>query len=667
MDENSARIRIDELISLINYHNDLYHNQDAPEITDLEFDALFRELSDLENRFPGFIREDSPTKKIGGKPLEKFEPFTHPYRMLGLSNVTNEDELFRFDERIKKELVNTAYSYCVEYKLDGLAVELIYENGVLVVGSTRGDGVVGENITQNLKMVKNIPHQLKEKTAGRVIIRGEAVIHKSDFEMVNKERETAGERLFANPRNAAAGSLRQLDPKVVAGRRLRFYGYQTVIENDSLQFRSQNKLMDWIKSQGISVVDGRWHCLNIREVQKIYQDIEQKREEIPIEIDGLVVKVDEIELHDRLGEVARSPRWACAYKFKAQEAAARLNNIRLQISRHGVFTPVADIEPVRVGGVVVSRVTLHNRAEIARLDLKVGDTVIIKRAGDVIPKIIAVDKTKRIGNETGFIFPEKCPYCLHPLKSDENDTFIFCLNPDCPAKNVEKIVHFISKPCFNMEGVGEEWIKTFFESQMIQDASDLFLLTQSELMKLERMGEKLADNIVNAIQNAKKVSYVNFIVALGIKSVGVSLAALLAEHFPAFEMLTRAKKKELEAINEIGPSTASAIAEYFSDFKNIHFLEKLFANGVKIVYEKKKLDSEKLKNKTFLFTGKLSAMSRDEAKRLAVKNGGKVLSSVSKNLDYLVVGEDPGSKLEKAGSLGVKVLSEEDFLKMIAG
>ncbi len=273
MDENSARIRIDELISLINYHNDLYHNQDAPEITDLEFDALFRELSDLENRFPGFIREDSPTKKIGGKPLEKFEPFTHPYRMLGLSNVTNEDELFRFDERIKKELVNTAYSYCVEYKLDGLAVELIYENGVLVVGSTRGDGVVGENITQNLKMVKNIPHQLKEKTAGRVIIRGEAVIHKSDFEMVNKERETAGERLFANPRNAAAGSLRQLDPKVVAGRRLRFYGYQTVIENDSLQFRSQNKLMDWIKSQGISVVDGRWHCLNIREVQKIYQDI----------------------------------------------------------------------------------------------------------------------------------------------------------------------------------------------------------------------------------------------------------------------------------------------------------------------------------------------------------------------------------------------------------
>jgi DNA ligase (NAD+) len=633
MDSNDAKLRIEELTALIRYHNNLYYNKDAPEISDVEYDSYFSELVKLECEYPDLCFDDSPTQKIGGTVLPKFESFTHPYRMLGLSNITNEDELIKFDERIQKDIAGINYNYSVEYKLDGLAVELIYHNGAFTIGSTRGDGVVGENITENLKMVQNIPFKLKNSIKGRIIIRGEAVIHKDDFSALNSEREKRGEKLFSNPRNASAGSLRQLDSSLVKNRRIRFYAYQVISESTELIIKTHSDALDWLNNSGLETVTGRWLCGNILEVQEIYKEVEKNRENISYEIDGLVVKINEYDLQDRLGEVSRSPRWAVAYKFKPQEVLTRLNDIKLQTSRFGVFTPVALVEPVKVGGVTVSRVTLHN--------------------------------TKRIGNEKVYVFPENCPYCKTKLKVDNNDVFINCPNNNCKARRVEEIIHFISKPGFNIEGLGEEWVRILFEKNIISDASDLFLLDVKSVINLERMGEKSAQNLINSINKSRKISYVNFIYALGIKSVGVSLAELLTEHFPKFSDLTKAKKEHLEEINEIGPAVALAICDYFFDLYTINFLEKLFKNGVSIVYEKKKIESNKLNGKTFVFTGKLSAMSRDEAKRIAVKNGGKVLSSVSKNLDYLVVGEDPGSKLTRANELGVKVISEEDFLKMV--
>ncbi len=665
MDKQQAEDRIEELIEIINYHNDLYYNKDEPEISDSEYDELMRELVNLENEFPALRQEDSPTQKIGGKPLDKFKPFEHPFRMLGLSNVTNEQELLDFDKRIKKIIPGYEFKYAVEYKLDGLAVEIIYEDGVLSVGSTRGDGVIGENITNNLKNVSNVPVYLPEKINGRLIVRGEAVIHKSDFEDLNKKRFANGEKQFSNPRNAAAGSLRQLDPALVAQRPIKFYAYQVVLENTDIDFNSHKKSIDWLDKINIQPTPHRWLCNSVEEIQDIYNKVSKKREKIDIEIDGLVIKVDSFKLQHELGEIARSPRWACAYKFKEPEVTTTLNNITLQISRQGILTPVAKVDPVRVGGVEVSSVTLHNKAEMARLDVKINDTVRIKRAGEVIPKIVAVEKTYRNGNEKDFEFPDKCPYCKTELEEDENGIFVLCPNYDCEGRKVQRIIYSISKPCFNIDGVGNEWIKTLFNKNIIDDTADLFGLEKKDIIDIERMGEKSAENFINSINAAKKVEYPRFLNALGIKFVGPSVAQTLAENFPRFENLTKAKEEELVNINEIGPNTAKSVVDYFRDLRNINYVEKLFENGVKIVYEENKVKSDALNGKSFLFTGTLKKVKRDEAKELVKKNGGKNISSVSKNLDYLVAGESPGSKVDKAKKNNVKIITEQEFFDMI--
>ncbi len=667
MDIKQAKNRIDTLIEQINYHNDLYYNKDVPEITDSEYDELMRELVNLENEFPSLITTDSPTKRIGGKPLDKFEPFTHPFRMLGLSNITNEQELIDFDKRIKKLIPGSDFNYSVEYKLDGLAVELIYEDGVLAVGSTRGDGVTGENITNNLKNVSNIPIYLPEKIGGRVIVRGEAVIHKSDFEELNKKRYLEKEKQFSNPRNAAAGSLRQLDPAIVAKRPIKFYAYHLVLENADFNFGSHKQSLDWLNSINIPTTPGRWLCENHTHVQKVFLDVSKQRDKLDIEIDGLVVKVDEIKLHDSLGEIARSPRWAAAYKFKAQEVKTKLKEITLQISRMGVLTPVAKVEPVRVGGVTVSSITLHNKAEISRLDVKINDTVRIKRAGDVIPKIVQVEKSYRDGNEIDFEFPKKCPFCQTALEEDEKGIFVNCPNYECPGVKVQRIIYSIGKECFNIDGVGNEWMKTLFNKGIIDNAADLFSLTKKDIVDLEGMGEKSADNFITAIQNAKKVTYPRFINAIGIKFVGPRIAEILTEFYPKFEDLTRAKQSDLIEINEIGPNIAESVIDFFTDLRNINFIEKFLENGVEILYEKQEKKSSLLQGKTFLFTGTLSRIKRDQAKEIVKSNGGKYLSAVSKNLDYLVVGESPGSKVEKAKKAGVNIISEQDFFNMIEG
>ena len=495
-------------------------------------------------------------------------------------------------------------------------------------------------------------------------MRGEVVIEKDDFLKLNTSREEQGEREFANPRNAAAGSLRQLVPDVVAKRPLKFFAYQVISESPDFSYSTHFENLDEAARLGFDVVSGRWICNDILDVEKIYHEVENRRDDVPFEIDGLVVKINDITLHSRLGEIARSPRWAVAYKFREEEVLTHLDKIVFQISRFGVLTPVAKVKPVKVGGVTVSSVTLHNMAEIKRLDVKEGDFVFIKRAKDVIPKITGVDKSKRLQDVHKFCAPTICPYCGRPVEYDENEVFIQCTNIDCSGRRLEEIKYFKSKECFDIEGLGDEWGEILFKNNYIYDASDLFLLKKESLLKLDRMGDKSADNLLNAIEKSKKVLYHKFINSLGIKGIGTSVSQMLSSHYSKFESLIKASYEELIKINEIGPSTALAITAYFTDFKKINFIEKLFDNGVEIVYESKTPVSNTLSSKTFLFTGKLFKITRDEAKRIVTKCGGKNLSSVSKNLDYLVAGDAPGSKLSRARELDIKIISENEFLEM---
>lgn len=657
----------------INYHNYLYYVLDQPKISDEDFDALMRELKELEDQYPELITPDSPTQRIGAAPSEKFESVPHRVPMLSLDDAFSETEVLEFDERIRRLLdIPGPIEYTVEPKMDGLAVELTYENGVFVRGSTRGDGYLGEDVTQNLRTIRQIPLRLIHRHLDipeLIDVRGEVFMTKDAFYALNAEREKAGLPPFANPRNAAAGSLRQLDPNVTRKRQLDcfFYGVGAVSGH---RFRTQWDILSSLKKWGLKINPHSKRVNGIKEAIRHYEHLRDIRQTLPYEIDGMVIKVNDLDYQKRLGSKARSPRWAVAFKFEAAQAVTKILDIELSVGRTGAVTPVAIMEPVKVGGVVVSRATLHNQDEIARKDVRVGDWVIIRRAGDVIPEVVRPLKERRSGNEIPFKMPKACPVCHTPLEKKEDEAVWRCPNPDCFPRLVKKISHFASKNAMNIEGLGGKVAELLVTNGLVRDISDLFKLKMPDLMSLEGFAEKSAQNLIDAISKSKNAPLSKLIYALGIRHVGEVTAQILARQFGSIERLKEASKEELEAIEGIGPEGAKSIKNWFRDEDNLKVLEALKEAGFDLGAREggpQQTTDNPIYQKTFLFTGGLKNFSREEAKTAVLDRGGSVTNSVSRRVDFVVVGEKPGSKLEKAKKLGLKIISEDEFLNLLGG
>ncbi len=671
MTGSQARKQIEKLREDIQYHNHRYYVLDDPVISDAEYDQLMRELESLERQFPHLVTPTSPTQRVGAPPLEKFEEVRHAVPMLSLANAFEEEEVREFDARLKRFLgTDQDIEYCTELKMDGVAIELIYEDGRFTTGSTRGDGFVGENVTQNLKTVKSIPMTLMlqkgEIVPSRVEARGEVYLPVKAFQELNSRRERAGEPPFANPRNAAAGSLRQLDSSITARRPLDFFCYG-VGRLTGYSFGTQSDLLDALQAWGFKVNPHRRRCRNIEEVLKFYTATDGLREQLPFEIDGVVIKVNSFRLQERLGTIARSPRWALAFKFKPKQMTTKILRITVNVGRTGALTPTAVLEPVRVGGVTVSNATLHNQDEIDRKDVRVGDTVVVQRAGDVIPEIVKVIPEKRTGQEKKYRLPDHCPVCGSEVDRPEGESIARCTGIACPAKLKETIIHFASRNAMNIEGLGEKIIEQMVDKGLIHDYADLYALTLEDILTLERMGPKLAGNILSAIRNSKKTSLAHLIYSLGILHVGEHMAKLLARDFSSMDELSQASQENLTAIKGIGEQIASSIAKFFQQPGNQKVLQKLKELGVEYPAPEagRAKRDRSWEGKTFVFTGALQSLSREEAESRVEARGGKSSSSVSKKTDFVVVGEDPGSKYEKARQLGVKVLSEKEFLNML--
>lgn len=651
----------------IHHHDYRYYVLDDPEISDSEYDRLFRELEQLEVQYPELVTADSPTQRVGGRPADKFETVEHRQPMLSLENAFSEVEAREFEERLKRFLRREAgFEYVVELKMDGVAVNLTYENGHLIIGATRGDGVRGENVTRNLKTVKTIPLILradKLPVPSLLEVRGEVYIELEDFKKLNADREARGEPAFANPRNAAAGSLRQLDPTVTAARPLKIYCYG-VGEMAGQNFTSHWETLQALKAWGLRVNPQIGRHQGIGSAIAYHHRIEQQRHGFPYEIDGVVIKVDPLELQGRLGVKTRTPRWALAYKFAATQATTRVVKIIVQVGRTGAVTPTAIMEPVEVGGVTVSRATLHNEDEVVRKDVREGDWVLIQRAGDVIPEVVKVITSKRTGQETPFKMPENCPVCGTRLVRPQGEAVTRCPNPDCSAQLKRSIRHFAGKGAMDIDGMGEKIVEQLVENGLIQDVADLYRLQVDDLVLLERFAEKSAQNIVDAIGSSKTPSLGRFIYALGIRFVGEATAAVLAQHFQTLEALREAGMDELLQVEGIGPQVAGSIREFCQNPKNLALLQKLLASGVH-PQSPEEPRATPLAGKTFVFTGGLQHFSREEAKALVTAQGAKVASSVSAKTDYVVVGQDPGSKYAKARELGLSILKEADFEKLV--
>jgi len=669
MTREEAKKRLEELRELINYHNYRYYVLDSPEIPDAEYDRLFRELLELERQFPDLVTPDSPSQRVGAPPLEEFETVAHTIPMLSLDNAFSAEEMRDFDDRCRRLLgLSGPLEYVAEPKLDGLAVELVYENGVLAVGSTRGDGFTGENVTQNLRTIKSIPLRLitRELPAPeRLEVRGEVIMNLEDFRKLNEQRERNGEPPFANPRNAAAGSVRQLDPSVTASRPLDIYcyGYGQII---GPTFGTHLEVLEAFRKWGFKVNPHVQLCRGVEEVEEYYHRMAELREELPYEIDGVVVKVNRLDYQRQLGEKTRSPRWAIAWKFAARQEMTQVENIVAQVGRTGVLTPVAILKPVRVSGVVVSRATLHNQDEIDRLDVRIGDWVVVQRAGDVIPEIVSVVKSKRTGKEKPYHLPDRCPVCGAKVERLEGEVAHRCTNASCPAQLKERIKHFASKRAMDIDGLGEKLIDQLVDKGLVKDVADLYYLRKEDLLKLERMADKSAQNILDAIEASKDRSPDRVLYALGIRYVGEHMARVLINHFGSFEALRRATYDDLIAIPEVGPAVAQAVVSFFQQPENLELLDRLAKAGVKL--ERKPEEAEAgprpFEGKTFVFTGALQSMTREEAQELVERLGGRAASSVSRKTDYVVVGENPGSKAQRARELGIPMISEEEFRRM---
>ncbi len=665
----SPRQRVAELRRQINEHNVRYYVYDDPVISDTEYDALLRQLEALEAEHPELITPDSPTRRVGATPQSELATVRHRVPMLSLANAMNTDELRAFDERVRRALGTDApIEYVAEPKLDGVAVELTYEAGRLVQGSTRGDGFIGEDVTANLRTIRAIPLTLQGAVdPPRLLeVRGEVFMHYDEFEALNLRRADMGEPLFANPRNSAAGSLRQLDSRVTASRPLRFYCYgRGTIEG--VTFANQLEFLKTLPEWGIPVNLEYRCCEGIEEVIGFYKELEIRRKSLPYDIDGLVVKVNEFILQVELGERSRSPRWAIAGKFKAQQATTVVEEIEASVGRTGAVTPVAHLRPVNVGGVTVSRATLHNQDEIDRKDVRVGDTVLVQRAGDVIPEVVQVIREKRPAGARKYILPTTCLVCGHEVYRPPDEAIARCVNLGCPAQVQGRFLHFVSKSALDIDGLGEKLVAQLIETGKVKSLVDIYRLTYDDLVDLERMGPKSAENLLIAIEASKETTFARFVYALGIRNVGEHLAAVLEKAYSGnLQRFITATREELEAINEVGPIVAEGIVRFIQDESNLAVIQALLAAGVQVLLpETAEEVPALLAGQTFVFTGSLGRLTRQEAGATVERLGGRAASSVSKKTSYVVAGPGAGSKLEKARQLGVRVISEEEFLDLI--
>jgi len=658
-----AAERVARLRQEIAHHDHRYYVLDDPEISDAEYDALMRELAGLEAAFPSLATADSPTARVAGAPAERFRTVEHRLPMLSLANCFDEAELAEFDERIRRVLGPEDVLYDCEPKLDGLAVELVYREGAFREGSTRGDGFVGEDVTANLRTQRSVPLQLGGRPPPRLEVRGEVFLRKADFRRLNERREHEGEPTFANPRNAAAGSLRQLDPRVTASRNLSLFIYELGAW-DGPTFEGHAAKLAWLASLGLPVNPENRSARGLEAVLAHHRDLLGRRHQLPYEVDGMVVKVDGEDARLRLGAVSRSPRWAVAFKFPPEEARTRIQAIEVNVGRTGALTPVAVLDPVAVGGVTVSRATLHNPGELERKDVRVGDQVFVRRAGDVIPEITKVVTSVRTGAEQPYVFPDHCPVCGSAAVRDEDGAILRCTGLACPAQLQARLRHFASRGGLDIEGLGEKLCEQLVESGMVRRPADLYLLTREQLAELERMGEKSAANIVSALAQGRRPPLRRFLYALGIRHVGEATARTLAEAFPDVRSLYRATEEDLMRVKDVGPEMARAIAAFFHDARNRENIEALLEAGIHP--EPPPPPSQgSLSGKTVVLTGTLQAMTREEAREAVERRGGKVSGSVSRKTSLVVAGADSGTKLKKASELGVRVIDEQAFLDLL--
>ena len=664
------RKRVAGLRQALHRHNHLYYVLDEPEISDAEYDRLMQELTALETAYPELIEPDSPTQRVGAPPLEKFETVAHTIPMLSLENAFDEEEVLAFDQRVRRFLnADSPVLYTAEPKLDGVAVEIVYENGRLVEASTRGDGYIGELITPHIRTIKTVPLTLLKTPDGplpsRLEVRGEVFIPVEAFKQLNEERLDKGEPLFANPRNAAAGSLRQLDSRITAKRPLEIFCYGVGAVTD-LEFASHWESLEVLRALGCRVNPDIKPQATVDEIIGYYRDLVDRRHEFSYEMDGIVLKVDDLTLQKRLGEKSRSPRWAIAHKFPATQETTRVLKIDVQVGRTGALTPVARLEPVSVGGVTVSRATLHNEDEIKKKDIRIGDTVLIQRAGDVIPEVVKVVTTKRTGVEEPFQMPVVCPVCRSQVLRLEDEAVWRCVNANCPAQVKERIKHFASKRAFDMDGLGDKLVGHLVDKGLLKSYAELFSLDEAAVAGLDRMGKKSAQNLINAIDGSKQITLGRFIYALGIRHVGEHIAHVLARHFKSLGALMSATGEDLIAINEIGPQVSRSVRAFFDNAENQRNIERMIEEAGITFATDETAAEEPLAGQTIVLTGALESMTRAEVKARIEALGGNVSSSVSRKTTYVVAGKDPGSKLDKAKELGITVLDEEEFRELLS-
>ncbi|MCH8980447.1 NAD-dependent DNA ligase LigA [candidate division KSB1 bacterium] len=667
MDIETAKKRISELSYQLNHHSYRYYVLDDPEISDSKYDRLYRELQDLEEQSPELVTPDSPTQRVGAPPLEGFVSVTHAVPMLSLDNAFGNDELREFDDRMKRLLNRTEdIEYIVEPKIDGVAVELVYEGGLFTLGSTRGDGFVGENVTLNLKTIKSIPIRLRQNNSSmpeRLDVRGEVYYPNSGFMKMNKEREAKGEPTYANPRNTAAGTLRQLDSKITAARPLNIF-IHSFGQAVGCEFSSHSEALETFKAWGFRVNPHITVCKNIEEVIKSCEKIAVLRDDLDYEIDGAVIKVNNMAMQAQAGMRTRSPRWATSLKFEAKQETTQILDIVPQVGRTGALTPVAHLKPVKIAGVEVRRATLHNQDEIDRKDVRIGDWVVVQRAGDVIPEVVKVIVSKRTGAEKKFKIPKKCPICGSHVRRIDGEAVHRCQNLSCPAQLKEGVRHFASKGAMDIEGLGEKLVDQLVEKGLVKNVADFYSLTKEQLAGLERMAEKSAQNIIDALEASKNTDLSRLLYAFGIRFVGEHVSRVLAKEFKTFENLKKASKERLQSVYEIGPQVAESVYQFFNEEHNLETINRLLKSGVRI----KKVESaaeNKFADRTFVFTGALQMFTRDDAERLVERLGGRAASSVSRNTSFVVVGENAGSKAQKARDLDVAVLTEAEFKKMV--